>query len=167
MSEAPNLISVRTEVVQEVLIPSLLEAAFEREASELPHEAALAQAGNTLGTDLPADLATRLARLGYLGREVELERFAPAREPAPWLAETDPAELAAREPLDKPQPDDDNAATWRVPGPGGHVSHFVAMRAVARVVDEAGGAAALPGGAESARELKRLWVYGFLLRSRE
>jgi hypothetical protein len=161
VSEPPDLISVRTEVVQEVLIPSLLEAAFEREATPLPDdvEAALARSHDPL--------RVRLARLGYLGRAVEFERFAPAREPAPWSAGADPAELAAREPLGKPRPDDEDAATWRVPGPGGHVRHFVAMRTVARVVDEAGGAEALPGGPESVRELKRAWVYGFLLRAAE
>jgi hypothetical protein len=149
----PGLISVRTEVVQEVLVPGLLDAALEREGAELPEpvEAALA------AMDDP--LQARLARLGYLAREVELERFAPAREPSKWLAGRDPAALAAEEPLEKPRPNDERAATWRVPGPGGHVRHLVAMRAAAHVVKDAGGA--------SSRELKRSWVYGFLLRARE
>jgi hypothetical protein len=138
--------SVRTEVVQEVLIPSLLEAALERETRQLPEEveAALARVEDAV--------SARVARLGYLAREVELERFAPARQPSTWLTGRDPMELAAKEPLEKPRPDDERAATWRVPGPGGHVRHLVAMRAV----QAAGG---------TSGELKRCWVYGFLLRA--
>ena len=147
-----GLMSVRTEVVEEVLIPSLLEAALERETAPLPDEveAALAQ--------IEDDVSARLARLGYLAREVELERFAPARQRMPWLANRDPLELAAQEPLEKPRPDDRRAVTWRVPGPGGHVRHLLAMRAAAHVVREA-------DGTTGARDLKRAWVYGFLLRA--
>jgi hypothetical protein len=149
-----NLMSVRTEVVEEVLIPSLLEAALEREDRPLPEQAEAALAR------MEDPLSVRLARLGYLAREVELERFAPARQRMPWLANHDPAELAAEEPLEKPRPDDQRAATWRVPGPGGHVRHLLAMRAAAHVAREGDGAA-------DARELKRAWVYGFLLHCRE
>jgi hypothetical protein len=170
----PGLMSVRTEVVQEVLIPGLLDAALEREKGELPEavDSALDAASDALESRVPAVLAARLARIGYLGRGIELERFAPARQSMPWLtralavrdAAAVSAELAAEEPLEKPRPEDRRAVTWRVPGPGGHVRHLVAMRAAARALDEAGGSSRLPDGTDSARELKRFWVYGFLLR---
>jgi hypothetical protein len=56
-------------------------------------------------------------------------------------------ELASREPLERPQPGDPHAVTWRVPGPGGHVRHYVALRLTA-----------------GRRELKRDFVFGFLIR---
>jgi hypothetical protein len=34
------------------------------------------------------------------------------------------------EPLGKPSPDDEAAMSWRVPGPGGHVRHFLARRTI-------------------------------------
>lgn len=95
-------------------------------------------------------------RRGYLARVVETELFAAAREPMPWLAEllgTRTAaevarELAEAEPLGPPDPGDEHAVTWRVPGPGGHVRHLVAMAAVE----------------DAPREAKREWLRGFFLR---
>ena len=100
-------------------------------------------------------------RLGYQTRVVEAELFAPAREAAGWMAdalrermaggageaeaiEALSAELADAEPEGKPAPDDERAASWRVPGPGGHVRHFVCLRAA-------------PGR-------KREFLYGFFRR---
>jgi hypothetical protein len=145
LSEA-GLISVRTEVVLDVLVGSLARAVDERMEAPLPAavEAALAQAGD--------DAQVRAARAGWHARMVELERFERAREPDLLVTSmlsgvAACTELATREPLDRPQPDDERAMTWRVPGPGGHVRHYLAARAVG----------------EGALELKRSWVYGFLL----
>lgn len=91
-------------------------------------------------------------RAGYLARLVETELFAAARSPLPGLtddsreAEVIARELASREPLDRPAPDDPDAVSWRVPGPGGHVRHYVAVRLLGRA------------------ELKRDFMYGFLMR---
>lgn len=119
-----------------------------------------------------------VARAGYLARVVERELFEPARAPMPGLAENlrkrleegSPwqeastavaRELASGEPLERPAPDDPVAVSWRVPGPGGHVRHYVAQCLIAerlpighcRPTDEAGQAA-----------LKRDFMYGFMLR---
>jgi len=141
-----GLISVRTEVVLDVLVGSLSRAVDERMAAPLPPgvEAALAQAGD--------EAAVRAARAGWHARMVELERFERAREPDLLVSSmlsgvAACAALAAREPLDRPEPDDEHAMTWRIPGPGGHVRHYVAARAVA----------------DGAGKLKRSWVFGFLL----
>jgi hypothetical protein len=96
-----------------------------------------------------------IARVGYLTRVAETERFAPAREPMQWLSElladSDPAtvaaELAAAEPTGKPAPSDPDAVTWRVPGPGGHVRYFLAAR-----------------WSEGDDDSRRAWLYGFFLR---
>lgn len=149
MPEQPNLISVRADVAATLLIDGLFEETVRRAGGPLPDalEAVLGRAGDL-----------RLARLGYWARVVERERFAPAREPAPWLTERlleEPddaiarvsAALAEAEPLGKPSPSD-QPASWRVPGPGGHVRHFMALRAV---------------GAGPARD-KRSWMFGFFAR---
>ncbi|HEV3376582.1 MAG TPA: hypothetical protein VG126_04820, partial [Thermoleophilaceae bacterium] len=98
-------------------------------------------------------------------RVVEAELFEPARSPAPGLADTlgerlaagaerqaaveaVARELAAQEPLERPDPSDAGAVTWRVPGPGGHVRHYVARRLIG------------PGDPG----LKRDFVYGFVVR---
>ena len=101
----------------------------------------------------PGDVA--VARAGYLTRLAETERFEPARQPMPWLsalladrdAATVAAALAASEPAGKPAPNDPDAKTWWVPGPGGHVRYFLAAR--------------WSGGDDDGR---RAWLYGFFLR---
>ena len=119
----PGLISVHAGVLKDVLVDRIATGARERAA----------------GDDTPE-------RLGYEMRNVEHELFAPAREPAGWLASalreriaagaSEPsaiaalsAELADAEPAGKPAPDDESAASWRIPGPGGHVRHFVSLQA--------------------------------------
>lgn len=118
----PGLIAVNTAVAKEFMIDRIAGRAAER-----------------AGTDATPE------RLGYETRMVEAEMFEPARQPATWLGaelhdrmkrgvsaagavEALSAELAASEPEEKPRPDDERAASWRVPGPGGHVRHFVAAR---------------------------------------
>lgn len=110
-----KLIAVKTEVVLDVMVASMHEEALRRAAAE----------GRS---DLEA--------IGYHARTVEHERFARAREPMPWLqhmlagreAAEVAAELAAAEPVTRPEPDS-GVASWRVPGPGGHVRHYMARLA--------------------------------------
>lgn len=120
-----------------------------------------------------------LRRFGYLARVVEADLFEPARQPADWvpglLAErvartgdwaqalTEAcAELARAEPIGKPSPNDEAAMTWRVPGPGGHVRHYLARRTIEEHLRER--EAPVPG---DPAELKRPWLYGFFVRTCE
>ncbi len=120
-----------------------------------------------------------MRRAGYLARVVEAELFDPAKQPATWLAPllrkrladgagggaavaATCAELARAEPVAKPSPDDPAAATWRVPGPGGHVRHYVARREI----EERLQGRDRPLDGEPA-DLKTPWVYGFLVRACE
>jgi hypothetical protein len=156
----PALISVRTQVVLDTLVGSLADAISQRLAEPLaaPVEDALASAGDARGR--------RLARAGYLARALELERFEAARAPVLWLtarlqdalaggaewstaAAAVAAELAAREPDERPDPRDERAASWKVPGPGGHVRHYLALRAA--------------GGDRPDPDAKRAWLTGFFL----
>jgi hypothetical protein len=144
-----NLIAVRSDVAASLLIDGLLDEAVARLGDQLPEsiDRALAQSSDR-----------RLARLGYLARSIELERFEVARAPLPWLVERVVAEpeasiavlaaaIAGEEPLDKPAPTG-GAPSWRVPGPGGHVRHFLALRAA---------------GPDGAPEAKRTWMFGFFI----
>ncbi len=123
-------------------------------------------------------LEAGLRHAGYLARVVEVELFEPARRPAEWIPEmltdafasTDSwddavagacAELARSEPLGKPDPDDEAAMSWRVPGPGGHVRHYLARRTIEDYLREAD----VP--VDDAAELKRPWLYGFFVRACE
>lgn len=159
-----DVIAVRTEVVRAVLVDGIAEEVVRRAASASP-PAALAAARR----HVDATAAVDVAHAGWLARAIEEERFDRARAGAPWLldalserAPTDPAsavdavcgDLAAREPLARPRPDDPAAATWRLPGPGGHVRHELALAAIA----------AAGGGPP---ELKRCWVHGLLVRGAE
>jgi len=155
------LISVRTQVVLDTLVGSIAEAVADR--AEQPLDPAIEAALRSAG----AAREQRMARAGYLARGVEVERFARAREPMPWLAERAAldrdadwseaaaglaAELAAAEPRERPDPGDDAAVTWKVPGPGGHVRHYLALRAASH--DE---------GMPALLEGKRPWLIGFLV----
>ena len=51
--------------------------------------------------------------------------------------------------------------SWRVPGPGGHVRHFLARRTIEEYLREA------DAPVESPEELKRPWMYGFFVRACE
>lgn len=178
-----RLMPVQVEVIKEVLVDRILGDALERYPGDPP---ALVGEALEAALDLPASdgggLDLRLRRLGYLTRVVEAELFDPARQPMDGLGEELArrrgdgeiwpgavsglcAELAAREPLPKPDPADDRATSWKVPGPGGHVRHFVVAAAIAEALElEPGGRAALPPGIDDAGELKRSWMYGFLVR---
>lgn len=174
---------VQVEVIKEVLVDRILGEALERYPGDLsePVEQAL---GADL--DLPAcdggGVDLRMRRIGYLTRIVEAEMFEPARAPMeglgdqlserigggegwPDAASALSAELAREEPLPKPDPGDARAASWKVPGPGGHVRHFVVAAAIADTLSgDDNGHGLLPRGIADAAELKRSWTYGFLVR---
>lgn len=164
---AGRVISVRTEVAARHLIGGLLDELLGREAGDEEPAAAkfgaapeLPRAGSA--DDGARDLAARLARAGYLARKIETERFEAARRPHPELraalaartASQVSAELARHEPAERPDPADERAASWRVPGPGGHVRHYIALGAARRI----------GGDSADLAELKRCWLYGFFLR---
>jgi hypothetical protein len=169
----PGLVAVDAGLVGQTLV----EAVHAR-VQELPPPAPEGDAGEALD-DADLDLVPggegrlemQLRRAGYLARVVEVELFDPAKQPTPWLAalarERESigaacAELARAEPVAKPQPDDPAAATWRVPGPGGHVRHFVARRTIEDLLQ--GRDRPIDG---DPADLKVAWVYGFLVRACE
>jgi hypothetical protein len=174
---------VQAGLVKEVLVERILEAALAREPARpapLVKRALDARLDIQAADGGLADL--RMRGLGYLTRGVEAELFEPAREAWHELAgrlsrrltegedwrEAATAvslELARREPLSKPAPDDEDAVSWKVPGPGGHVRHFVVAAAIAEVLsgaDAEGGT--LRQAITNPSELKRCWIYGFLIR---
>jgi hypothetical protein len=158
---------VRTELVLEQLVSRVLGRALELRSGGLPPEV------DELIAVGPEPL--ELARLGYASRIAETEMFEPARKPMPWLGEmldkrpdsgTDAIaelcrELAGDEPDEKPDP---GQGSWRVPGPGGHVRHFLALAAADEVV--LGDSNGKPTARRdlSAGEAKRCFLYGFYAR---
>jgi hypothetical protein len=152
---------VRTELVLDQLVSRLIGRALDLRAEPLEEETAKTLAD---GPE-PAELA----RLGYLARQAETEMFERAREPMPWLEERlagdEPRseicrELAAEEPDGKPDPGE---GSWRVPGPGGHVRHFLSLAAADEVIQ--GDSNGEPASRDlSAGEAKRCFLYGFYLR---
>jgi hypothetical protein len=155
----PALITVRTQVVLDTLVGSMADAVAAR--FDEPLEPAVDSALGAI--DEP-----QLARQGYLARAIEIERFERAREPMLWLAErlsnrlpahsswagaavAEATELALGEPTERPDPGDERAVSWKVPGPGGHVRYYLAMKAVS----EEHGA--------SRNDARRSWLSGFLL----
>jgi hypothetical protein len=156
---------VRTELVLEQLVSRVLGRALELTSEELDRDS------ERLIADAPEPQA--LARLGYASRSAETEMFEPARKSMPWLEEKlregsgsvgiaeIAGELAADEPDDKPAPGE---GSWRVPGPGGHVRHYLALAAADEVVH--GDSNGKPSASRelSAGEAKRCFLYGFYLR---
>ena len=184
MTDAKSkFMSVKTDLVKEYLVGQIQGAVEERHSGELPVEieAALSNVSRRdLGAGVDVRLAVALARAGYLTRVVETDMFEPARTHSTAIAELLPDadgtsdwtqfastisnRLASSEPIERPSPDDDRAMTWRVPGPGGHVRHYVAIAAINSL---ARGAATDDGHAPDPAALKRCWLYGFFLRSCE
>ena len=178
-----RLMPVQLEVIKEILVDKVLGGALERYPGDPVAEVRQALEAEL---ELPASdggpLDLRMRRIGYLCRIVEAEMFDPARQPLEGLAESLErrladdedwpsaaaalsAELAGEEPLPKPDPADPHAISWKVPGPGGHVRHYVVAAAIAESLDgEGNGRNRLPDGVEDAGELKRCWTYGFLVR---
>jgi hypothetical protein len=178
-----RLMPVQVEVIKEVLVDRILGDVLERYP---PDPVDAVKRALEADLDLPVCdggvLDLRMRRIGYLSRIVEAEMFDPARQPMEGLAEgltgrlaevedwTAAAsalslELAREEPLPKPNPADERATSWKVPGPGGHVRHYVVAAAIADSLSgDMDGDAGLPAGVEDAGELKRCWIYGFLVR---
>jgi len=183
MTEAPRpgVVAVDSGLVAKTLIEAVYSRVQQREAPDPPGDvgAALGDLDQELAAADEEAVAMQMRQAGYLARVVEADLFDPAKQPAAWLAaqleeryaETGDwaaaiagtcAELARAEPIGKPAPDDPAAATWRVPGPGGHVRHFLARRCI----EDALQGRDRPFNGEPA-DLKLPWVYGFLVRACE
>jgi len=177
----PGVIAVDSGLVGKTLVEAIFTRVQERDAPAPPEPAgpALDDADVAFASNDEARLEMQLRRAGYLARVLEAEMFEPAQQPATWLvgrlqaqlAESGDlvaaltaacAELARAEPVDKPHPDDPAAATWRVPGPGGHVRHYLARRTIEELLQGRD----RPLNGEPA-ELKIPWVYGFFVRACE
>jgi hypothetical protein len=155
----PGHIAVRTELVREHLVERLLGCVDERAALDPDVPPAL----DAVPASPPAiEVARKLARRGYLGRLAETDLFPAARGPTPGLREqlrgssleTLSAELALAEPAERPDPRAAGWTSWRVPGPGGHVRHFLAL-------EEVRATRPLPSGLDAP---KACWFYGFYIR---
>jgi hypothetical protein len=151
----PDLMSVRTELVLETMVGRLTDRIVNLRENALPEPAA---------SLLAESEDEALARDGYLMRIVEKEMFEPARQPSGHLLDQTAGdireqarELARAEPLERPDPGE--APSWRVPGPGGHVRHYVALRLI-----EQGLQARSKPPPEGPEALKRPFMYGFFLR---
>jgi hypothetical protein len=181
--ERGNLVPVQTEVVLQTLVEHMFTVVEERRTDE-PPSAAVARVLEAPDLEVAdggdPSLDSGLRHAGYLTRVVEAELFEPAQRPADWIpdmlrerfsstgswseaiAEVS-AELARAEPVEKPSPNDESAKSWRIPGPGGHVRHFVARRAIEAHLSEGESYYSVGDPAE----LKRPWVYGFFVRACE
>jgi hypothetical protein len=167
------VISVKTQLVLEQLVSRVLGRALELRSADLPEQ--------SVGALEAGPEPRELGRLGYACRVAETEMFEPARQPMPWLADllddrigsdadrptaivSVSAELAAEEPDEKPDPGE---GSWRVPGPGGHVRHFLALAGADELAH--GGANGEPPVPRelSAGEAKRCFLYGFYVRCSE
>lgn len=174
-------VPVNTTVLLQTLVEAVNEQVQQRVGAQalIAKPAALDAAEPALVGDNERSLDLDLRLTGYLARLVEVELFEPARRPAAWVAERVRDEyarthdlgdaitalcgrLAEAEPVGKPSPDDPEAMSWQVPGPGGHVRHFLARRAIEDLLrprEE-------PVKGDPA-ELKRAWMYGFFVRTCE
>jgi len=160
--EGAGVMRVRTEVVLDQLVSNVLGRALELRSAGLP--------SSTQGLLAEAPEPRELAELGYASRIAETEMFEPARQPMPWLADRvasgeNPSsickELAADEPDEKPDP---GQGSWRVPGPGGHVRHYLALAAADEVVHGDSNGKPLATRELSAGEAKRCFLFGFYAR---
>ena len=168
--ESQQVMKVRTELVLEQLVSRVLGRALELRSADLSTDAepVLAEAPE------PAELA----RLGYATRIAETELFEAARQPITWLGElleerhasgfdrvatleSVCTELAAEEPDDRPDP---GVGSWRIPGPGGHVRHFLALAATDELTHGEGNGEPAIKRELSAGEAKRCFLYGFYAR---
>ncbi len=180
-NEPAGFLAVDTGLVLQTLVEAVF-AQVEQRGADRPPDAVVAvleaEDQPFAGGNDPA-LDHGLRHAGYRARVVEAELFEPARHPADWIggmlterfaatgswpgAVADVCgELARSEPLGKPSPDDPAAMSWRIPGPGGHVRHYLARRTIEehlRPREE-------PVDGDPA-ELKRPWLYGFFVRACE
>ncbi len=175
----PGLVAVQSGLVRQTLVEAVFTR-VEKRRGEKPVDAIAAVLNSeehSFADDEPAlDRGLRLD--GYLTRVIEPELFEPAQAPAEWppdlvrerfarTASWSPAwagacsDLARAEPLDKPRPDDETAMSWRVPGPGGHVRHYLALHAIEDRLQWR------KSPVEDPAALKRPWLYGFFVRTCE
>jgi len=180
-TDQSRYVPVNTSVLLQTLVEAVHEQVQERRAAgaglNLPR--ALDATDRPLAGDNEPALDRDLRVSGYLARIVEVDFFEPARSPAPWAPEmleelyghsgdwsqavaAASSELAFAEPIGKPDPDDPDAMSWHVPGPGGHVRHHLARRAI----DELLRPREEPVEGDPA-DLKRPWMYGFFVRACE
>ena len=181
MSTDPGrYVPVNTSVLLQTLVEAVHEQVEERRARrELIETPPALDADHALIGDNDPALERALRVCGYIARVVEVDIFEPAQRDADWVADRVAgarahardkdeavaalcAELARAEPIAKPDPDDPNAISWQVPGPGGHVRHHVARRAIEELLR--GREAPIEG---EPAELKRAWMYGFFVRTCE
>lgn len=172
-----DVIAVDSGLVGKTLVEAVFTRVQKRPAPrpDDPVGAALDDPDIGLAAKDEGRLEMQLRRAGYLARSVEVEMFEPAQTPATWLVgrvqehlaqagdmaaalTAACAELARAEPVAKPHPDDPAAATWRVPGPGGHVRHFLARRTIEEFLQGRD----RPVSGDPA-DLKIPWVYGFFI----
>lgn len=175
-----RFVPVNTTVLLQTLVEAVHEQVEQRRATRalLVTPPALEADHALIGDNEPA-LDRTLRVCGYLARVVEVDLFEPAQSNAAWVGDkiaphrertgdADEAiaalcgELAMAEPIDRPDPDDPAAMTWQVPGPGGHVRHYLARRTIEEVLRER----EKPIEGDPA-DLKRAWVYGYLVRTCE
>ena len=180
--DRPNLFPVDTRVVLDTLVERVHDLVADRRAEEPP-----AVILPTLDSREQLVVATKypavdrgLRRSGYYTRVIEVEIFEPAQSVADWIPErleerfakthdwSDAivsvcTEIAREEPIDKPDPDDEKAWSWRVPGPGGHVRHYVSRRAIGDELQKD----PEQGPVNDPAELKQPWIYGFFVRACE
>ena len=177
-----NLFPVETRVVLDTLVEKVHDLVSDRLESE-PPDAILPVLDSkeqlVVATKYPA-VDRGLRRAGYFTRVIEVEIFEPAQSIAEWIPErleerfaktgewSDAivsicTEIARAEPIEKPDPDDENAWSWRVPGPGGHVRHFLARRSIGDHLQKD----PEQGPVSNPAELKQPWIYGFFVRACE
>lgn len=181
MSTDPGrYVPVNTSLLLQTLVEAVHEQVEERRARrELVKTPPALDADHALIGDNDPALDRTLRVCGYLARVIEVDIFEPAQREADWVPEKVAAarahagdedeavavlcgELAQAEPIDKPDPDDPDAMSWQVPGPGGHVRHYVARRAIEEVLRDR--EAPIEG---DPADLKRAWMYGFFVRTCE
>ena len=177
-----NLFPVKTNVILDTLVERVHDLVEERLLTEPPDEVLPVLDSKeqlVVATKYPA-VDRGLRRAGYFTRVIEVEIFEPAQEVAEWVPElleerfaktsdwgqaivSICTEIAKAEPIDKPDVDDENAWSWRVPGPGGHVRHFLARRSIGSHLQRDPEQGPVPDPAE----LKQPWIYGFFVRTCE
>jgi len=181
-ADRSNLFPVDTRLVLETLVEKVHDLVVDRMSEEPPEEILPVLDSKeqlVVATKYPA-VDRGLRRAGYLTRVIEVEIFEPAQSIADWIpkkleerfAKTEDwseaivsicAEIARAEPLEKSDPDDEDAWSWRVPGPGGHVRHYLSRRAIGDELQKD----PEQGPVDNPAELKQPWVYGFFVRACE
>jgi hypothetical protein len=177
--ERSGYLPVNTKLVLDTLVARIFGIVEGRRVGGPPEPiAAVLAAADMRVTGSHPQIGADLRHAGYLARVVEVELFEPARQPAEWIAEmlterfastaswdetvaTTCEQLARAEPVGKPSPEDEAAVSWRIPGPGGHVRHYLARHTIEDYLRDA------EGPVDDPAELKRPWLYGFLVRACE